>query len=124
MALTFSKYVISPFFPMGCEVPDAAIRLVAGGTIIFLTWLNCYSVRVTTRLQNAYLVAKVGGLLTVILAGSVYLFSGNYENFSNPWENTQTDPGSIAVSFYSGIFSYAGWNYLNFMTEELKDPYK
>lgn len=28
------------------------------------------------------------------------------------------------MSFYSGIFSYAGWNYLNFMTEELKDPYK
>ncbi len=50
--------------------------------------------------------------------------SGGYEKFDNAWEDTQTDPGKIAVSFYSGIYSYAGWNYLNFMTEELKDPYK
>lgn len=46
------------------------------------------------------------------------------ENFEGPFQDTQTDPGKIAVAFYSGIFSYAGWNYLNFMTEELRDPYK
>ncbi|XP_036143679.1 large neutral amino acids transporter small subunit 2 isoform X3 [Monomorium pharaonis] len=45
------------------------------------------------------------------------------ENFENIFENTNTDPGKIAVAFYSGIFSYSGWNYLNFMTEELKNPY-
>lgn len=45
-------------------------------------------------------------------------------NFENAFENSQTDPGKLAVAFYSGIFSYAGWNYLNFMTEELRDPYK
>lgn len=49
---------------------------------------------------------------------------GNVENFSNPFENTETDPGKLSVAFYSGIFSYAGWNYLNFMTEELQNPYK
>ena len=43
--------------------------------------------------------------------------------FDTMWEGSATDPGQIAVSFYQGIFSYAGWNYLNFMTEELKEPY-
>ena len=28
------------------------------------------------------------------------------------------------MAFYSGIFSYAGWNYLNFVTEELREPNK
>ena len=32
------------------------------------------------------------------------------------------DPTIIALSFYSGLFSYTGWNYLNFIIEEMKDP--
>ncbi len=76
MSLTFSKYVIQPFFRIGCEIPDGAVRIIAGTTIIFLTWLNCYNVKVTTRVQNVFLVAKVAGLLTVIIAGGVYFLSG------------------------------------------------
>ena len=49
---------------------------------------------------------------------------GNVTHFKNPWEGSQTSPGYIALSFYSGLFSYSGWTYLNFVTEELKDPYR
>ena len=28
----------------------------------------------------------------------------------------------LALSFYSGLFAYNGWNYLNFVIEELQDP--
>ena len=50
--------------------------------------------------------------------------TGNVSNFDNPWQGSQTSPGFIALSFYSGLFSYSGWTYLNFVTEELKDPYR
>ena len=39
-------------------------------------------------------------------------------------QDTTKSPGHIALAFYSGLFSFAGWNYLNFVTEELKDPTK
>lgn len=36
----------------------------------------------------------------------------------------KVDITTIALSFYSGLFAYNGWNYLNFVIEELKDPHK
>lgn len=45
-------------------------------------------------------------------------------SFENPWEGTKTSPSAIASSFYSGLFSFAGWNYLNFIVEEVRNPYK
>ena len=32
--------------------------------------------------------------------------------------------GSVSLAFYSGLFAYGGWNYLNFVIDELKDPYR
>ena len=50
------------------------------------------------------------------------------ESFKDPWrgvtEQISFSPGHLALSFYSGLFSFAGWNYLNFVVEELRDPYK
>ncbi|KAJ9593454.1 hypothetical protein L9F63_014983 [Diploptera punctata] len=122
MGLTFASYVIQPFFPT-CKVPDSAVRLLAATTICFLTFINCYDVKLTTRLQNVFMFAKIGALVIIIIAGITYLILGNTENLENPFEGSTSDASRIAVSFCSGIFSYSGWNYLNFMTEELKDPF-
>ena len=50
----------------------------------------------------------------------IYLFSGQTEYFT--WDDTETDLTKLALSFYSGLFAYNGWNYLNFVIEELQDP--
>jgi hypothetical protein len=48
---------------------------------------------------------------------------GHTENFIRPFEG-EYDAGKVALAFYSGLFAFGGWNYLNFVTEELQDPYK
>ncbi|KAF0299047.1 Y+L amino acid transporter 1 [Amphibalanus amphitrite] len=123
MGLTFGNYVLQPFFP-NCDVNSASVRLLAAAAICILTFVNCYNVKVTARLQNVFMVTKVSALLLVIIVGLVVLCMGKGQSFDNAFVGMKTDPGQIAVSFYSGIFSYAGWNYLNFMTEELRDPYR
>ncbi|XP_014600893.1 PREDICTED: Y+L amino acid transporter 2 [Polistes canadensis] len=122
MALTFAQYVLQPFFP-NCSTPDNGIRLIAAATLCLLTFVNCYDVKETTKMQNIFMFAKIAALVIIIIAGLSWLCMGHTENFENAFENTNKDPGKIAVAFYSGIFSYSGWNYLNFMTEELKNPY-
>ncbi|KAL7644942.1 UNVERIFIED_CONTAM: hypothetical protein RMT77_004759 [Armadillidium vulgare] len=122
MGLTFANYVIKPFF-IDCPMPESSIRLLAAVAICILTFINCWNVRVTTKVQDVFMVTKVGALLIIVVAGIVTLCKGHTENFDNAFEGSTLVPGEIAASFYSGIFSYAGWNYLNFMTEELKNPF-
>ena len=73
--------------------------------------MNSYDVRVTTKLQDVFMFSKIAALGVVILAGLVAIYQGVNDNFHTDkvWNNTPSDPGKIAVSFYSGIFSYCGW---------------
>jgi len=122
MALTVSNYLIQPFFPG--VLPDYAPNLLAGAFILFFTFLNCYSIKVTTKLQGVFMFTKVAALVIVIIVGVVAFAQGKGQaNFTIAFENSETSPGRIALGFYSGIYSFAGWNYLNFMTEELKNPF-
>lgn len=122
MALTVAKYVLEPFFH-NCIVPADAEKLIAAAVICFLTFINCYGVKETSKMQNFFMFAKIAAVALIIISGFIWLFMGNYSSFQEPFKNTNSDPGKIAVGFYLGIFSYSGWNYLNFMTEELQNPY-
>ncbi|XP_076544477.1 L-type amino acid transporter minidiscs isoform X3 [Osmia lignaria lignaria] len=89
-----------------------------------LTAINCYNVKWATRVQDIFTGTKIFALLIIMAAGLWWLCMGHTENFRHPMDGTNTQPGYIALAVYSGLFSYSGWNYLNFVTEELKDPYK
>lgn len=77
-----------------------------------------------TRITDTFTATKVFALLIIVAAGASYLISGHFEHWSEPFEGSKTTPGYIALAFYSGLFSYSGWNYLNFVTEELQNPYQ
>lgn len=108
MGLTFAKYVIQPFFHQ-CNLPEDGATFMAAATICFLTFLNGYNVKTTTKIQNVFMFCKIGALVLVIIIGVVWMGLGNVQNFQNAFEGTSTNPGKIAKAFYSGIFSYSGW---------------
>lgn len=121
--ITFANYILEPIYA-GCSPPDNAVRLVAAVVICLLTFINCYNVKWATFVQDSLMFAKVIALVIIIIAGFVHLGQGNAGNLQNMFEGTTRDPGLICLSFYAGLFSYAGWNYLNFVTEELKNPFR
>ncbi|KAL1238895.1 Large neutral amino acids transporter small subunit [Trichinella spiralis] len=122
-ALTFANYVLQPVFGQ-CDIPDAAIRMFAFLIICLLLFINCYNVSWATKTQNVFTVTKVIALLIIIITGFVWLGLGNTEHLKHPWDGTILNFGSTSLAFYQGIYSFAGWNYLNFVTEELKNPYQ
>ncbi|CAG9858292.1 unnamed protein product [Phyllotreta striolata] len=122
-SITFAQYIVQPFWGT-CPAPYEAVRLLAAATICILTVINCYNVKWVTRVQDIFTATKMLALGIIVLAGIYYACTGHLENFNRPLDGTKWDPGHIALAFYSGLFSYSGYNYLNFVTEELKDPYK
>jgi len=124
-ALTFANYVLEPFYPE-CTPPTDAVRIIAAMIICLLTAVNCQNVKMAAKVQEVFSITKVLALVLIIIAGFIHIIGGNSQNLSleTMVQDTTTSPGRIALSFYSGLFSYAGWNYLNFVTEELKEPNK
>ena len=99
-------------------------KLLFNSLLGFLTAVNCYNVKSTTLVQDIFAAAKVFALIIIIITGFVWLGLGHVENLEDTMANTKYSFGHLSVSFYTGVFSYAGWNYLNFVTEELKEPNK
>ncbi|TFK08900.1 neuronal acetylcholine receptor subunit beta-3 [Platysternon megacephalum] len=119
VALVFATYLLKPLFP-SCPVPDQGAKLVA-----------CLCIR-SRNADCCSMAVCCAGLPSSEDAGNIcFLFSQNYEirdvlNLSpeHSFEGTNVDVGNIVLALYSGLFAYGGWNYLNFVTEEMINPYR
>ncbi|KAG4072797.1 hypothetical protein HA402_009620, partial [Bradysia odoriphaga] len=121
IALTFAQYAAKPFFP-DCQPPEISVRLLAALCLCLLTAINCISTKLAMKIQDIFTAAKLLALISIILAGCYYMAVGHLENFDDPWSG-KYDAASLGFAFYSGLFAFGGWNYLNFVTGELQDPY-
>uniref|UniRef100_A0A671M2E2 Asc-type amino acid transporter 1-like n=1 Tax=Sinocyclocheilus anshuiensis TaxID=1608454 RepID=A0A671M2E2_9TELE len=94
IALTFSNYVLQPAFP------------------------NCLPPFIATRL-----------LSTACVSSDLFTSELKFpHNFLTPMSSKMfmSDPsvGQIALAFLQASFAYSGWNFLNYVTEEVVEPRK
>ncbi|CAB3398454.1 unnamed protein product [Caenorhabditis bovis] len=124
IGITCATYALQPFY--SCPIPETVINLLAAAIIAFLTFINCLNMKAATRTNNFFTVTKLLALTLIVVCGIIFLFKRQWENLQMPdiVEGSQTKPSAIAMAFYSGVFSFSGFSYLNFVTEELKNPFK
>ncbi|XP_075953496.1 large neutral amino acids transporter small subunit 2 [Anarhichas minor] len=126
IALTFSNYILQPLYP-SCLPPESGMRLLAAVCLLLLTWVNCSSVRWAMYIQDIFTIGKLLALGLIIILGVIQISKGHYY-WLEPVHAFETfreyDTGQMALSFLQGSFAYGGWNFLNYVTEELVDPYR
>ncbi|KAK2553180.1 b0 [Acropora cervicornis] len=124
ICLAFGAYVIEPIFA-GCG--DRAdlqpiVKLLAALAIGIILFVNCASVKWASRMQIVFTVFKMVAIVMLIITGIVRLGQGFTESFENSFSGTTNRIGIIGFAFYNGLWAYDGWNNLNYVTEELKNP--
>ncbi|KAJ6666045.1 hypothetical protein lerEdw1_000949 [Lerista edwardsae] len=123
ICLSFAEYVSAPFYP-GCDPPIAVIKCLAAAAIVVITVVNTLSVKLASYVQNFFTAAKMVIVVIIIVSGIVLLAKGNTQNFQKSFEGSSLSVGAISLAFYNGLWAYDGWNQLNYITEELKNPYR
>lgn len=122
-SLIFTTYLLQPVFP-NCEIPESGLRLISACIVMLLIALNCINVKLVTKLQVIITISKIIALLIIIGIGFYKIGLGETEYLRNTFEGSIYSAGPIALSFYSGFWAYSGWSYLNFLTDELVNPYR
>ncbi|XP_067099406.1 b(0,+)-type amino acid transporter 1 [Osmerus mordax] len=121
IALSFAEYAVAPFY-QACPAPKLVVKCVAAAGILVLALINSLNVRLAMLIQIFCMVTKVLALTVIIVGGVVLLFQGNTESFADSFDGTHVGVSSIGIALYQGLWSYDGWNTLNYVTEELKSP--
>ncbi|XP_060632830.2 cystine/glutamate transporter-like [Anolis sagrei] len=121
VSLAFGRYLIEPFFAP-CNVPPLAVKLITATGITLVIALNCWSVSWSANIQTVLTALKMITIGLVIVPGMVALGNGHYENFHDSFDTTSLVIEKLPLAFYSGMFAYGGWFYLNFVTEEIVNP--
>ncbi|KAH8394071.1 hypothetical protein KR215_002222 [Drosophila sulfurigaster] len=123
ICLSFAQYAVEAFVTE-CDPPRGVVKMVALVAIVMILFVNCYSVNLGMAVQNVFTAAKLVAVLIVICGGAWKLFQGNTQHLSNAFNGPMPNIGAIATAFYTGLWAYDGWNNLNYVTEEIKNPSK
>ncbi|CAH8595794.1 unnamed protein product [Heterobilharzia americana] len=82
VALTFAEYVLQPVYP-NCEIPMLLLSILAALCITFLSFVNAFSIKFSTRIQDVFTFAKLAALIMIIVTGFVQIGFGRYDGLKN-----------------------------------------
>jgi len=121
ICMSFAAYSVEAF-AYECAPDPFIIQLTAASTVAVVTFVNCWSVELATKVQDVFCSCKLVAVAIIIAGGCYKMALGNYEHVATGFKGTTNSIGNIATAFYSGLWAYDGWNNLNYVTEEIINP--
>ncbi len=138
-AISEQHYLVAPINLLpGYAVSLTTAQLLALVIILLLTLVNCYGVEWGKVISNIFTVAKLAGMLLLLLLGVVAFFrtpSVLHANFAQAWHpmnvtainavDATTGLGlfvALCVSQTGALFSADSWHDITFVAGEVRNP--
>ncbi|KAK6510617.1 hypothetical protein TWF506_009720 [Arthrobotrys conoides] len=111
--------------------PQLAVKALALAGMWMITILNCLSTKAGTRMGDVFLLIKLISLMAITIIGIVVAITGFSVKPGGPsmewkmgnwFEGSSKDPGAYAVALYAGLWAFDGWDNVNYITGEMKNP--
>lgn len=121
VSITFAEYT---YRMLGLDPASGSTRLVAAVTMALVATINIIGVRQSTRLVNATALARVLGLLLLILLAFAIGLPVTGGHFTTPASGVATTfrPAAFGFALVGVLWSYDGWGDLSRVGGEVQDP--
>jgi amino acid transporter len=119
IAIIMGEYFVRAIIGAEAETINPWInKAVALVGIFMVTFLNCISTRVGTRINDFLMFLKFVALIGVTVIGIVVAITGHSfkGEASDEWKShgwfkgTSSDPSNWAIALYAGLWAYDGWD--------------
>jgi APA family basic amino acid/polyamine antiporter len=104
-----------------CEFAVTYGQLAAVGAAIFITWLNYIGVRRAGEFQFLLTLLKVAIILGIVIVGFSYK-DGTWANFATEFSGAKSGAAGFFAALVAALWAYDGWNDLNMVAGEIKNP--
>lgn len=128
----FGKYVMYAYTGKheGDAIDDNLVKLIGVGCILFCILLHIRYPNQGTRLFNFLGVFKILILVLIIAIGAIAALGGlnipKTDNFTNIWQfqhDSKPNSYSVSVALLEVIYSFKGWENVNYVLNEVDNPY-
>jgi APA family basic amino acid/polyamine antiporter len=110
VARTFAAYLLE-LFPL--PLPETSIAVL---TLVVLALVNIAGVRAGSKVQSALMVTKIAAIALICTAGATV------GGTPAPPIDRSVAPLSFLAALVPVAFAYGGWQTVNFVAEEIRDP--
>jgi len=118
VAVGFATY-LGFFLPLSA----LAVKLIAAGSILLLTLLNCFGLRVGALTQDVVTTLKIAAVAALVLL-CLLLPGGSTANFQPLWPREPLGAlvGPFGLAMILVLGAYDGWIEITYVGSELKQP--
>ena len=118
VAVGFATY-LGFFLPLSA----LSVKLIAAGSILLLTLVNCFGLRVGALTQDVVTTLKIGAVAALVVL-CLLLPGGSGANFQPLWprESLSGLIGPFGVAMILVLGAYDGWIEITYVGSELKRP--